>query len=139
MDQLDTRIATGRHPYSTLDWLHGTTGFPWSRCAEILRARGLAVDDGAIEMLRRARRFWDRLDEFRPIYGNAVRLRQVAAAEGDWAIVEEAELQDWLPGLHVPHMHVRETFLVRVVLCGWSHDLDFHSFPNYLPLFRVSM
>lgn len=138
LELLDARITTGQHQYSTLDWLHSATGFSWGKCAEILRARDLAVDKGAVAMLTAARNFWDRLHEFQRIYHNAVRLGQVEAAEGDWGIVEAAELDDWLPGLHVPLMHRRSTYLVRVASHGRPlQNLDFHGWPSSLPLFRV--
>lgn len=139
LDQLDTRIATGQHPYAVLDWLHSITAIPWPRCAEVSRARGQSIDDDAVKMVSGARNFWDRLGEFRHTYRNAVALGQVPSVEGAWGIVDAAELAAWLPGLHVPRMHIRQTFLVRVVPRGKWHDLDFHGFPSYRALFRLPM
>jgi len=91
-------------------------------------------------MIMNARAFWDRLAEFRRIYGNAVGLGQVEAAAGTWGFVEASELPAWLPGLEVPLMHRRETFLVRVVPCGRPFlELDVHAFPSYRALFRVPL
>jgi hypothetical protein len=140
LDELEAILRSGRHPYGLLDWLHSVSGLQWARCAEILHAHDCGVDNGAVEMIESARHFWDRLVGFRRIYHNAVRLGQVELAEGDWALAEDSDSSDWLPVLHVPRMHRRETYLVRVVSCGRPLlALDFHGFPSYLPLFTVPM
>jgi hypothetical protein len=108
LDEVEAILRSGRHPYGLLDWLHSVSSLDWSRCAEVLRARGIVVDNEAVVMLNAAGGFWDQLDEFRRIYDNAVRLEQVEAAEGDWAAVEASELPAWLPGMHVPRMHRRD-------------------------------
>ena len=140
LDELGAHLRVGVHRYWALDWLHSTTGLDWPHCSEILRNLGFPVDEGAIAMIMAARTFWDRLAEFRRIHTNAVHLGEVEAAVGTWAFVESSELPAWLPGLEVPLMHRRATYLVRLVPC-WRPflDLDFHGLPSYRPLFTVPL
>ena len=136
---LEAMLHAGKHHYWALDWLHAVSGLNWAQCAGILGGLGVPVDDGAVEMIAGARGFWNRLTEFRRIHGNAVRLGQIEQAEGAWAFVEAGELPDWLPGIHVPRMQRRKTYLVRVESCGRALDLDFHGCPSYRPLFTVPL
>ena len=140
LDDLEALLRTGKHRYPTLDWLHSITGLDWLQCAEILGGLGFPVDEAAIAMIENARAFWDGLAEFRRIYANAVRLGEVEAAVGTWTFVEASELPAWLPGLDVPRMHRRKSYLVRLVPCGRPFlEMDFHACPSYRPLFRVPL
>ena len=139
LSDLEAILDSGQHSYRALDWLHSVSGLPWSRCAKILKALEGPVDDGAIKMLEAARGFWEQLARFRGVYTSAISLGQIEAAEGDWALVEASELSDWLPHLHVPRMHRRDEFLVRLAPRDEPLlDLDFHA-KGYRPLFMVPM
>ncbi len=134
-------IDSGQSPFAVLDWLRGRGGISWERSALILRSRGLPVDDEVREMTERARWFWEQLEVFQRVYSNAVQLRQIEAAdaEGTWALVEAGEVSGWLPGIHLPRMHRRDQYLVRVKPRGGSRlEIGFFS-RLYCPLFRVPM
>jgi len=140
IDELGAHLRVGVHRYWALDWLHSTTGLDWPHCSEILRNLGAPVDEGAIAMIKNARTFWDRLEEFRRIHTNAIRLGEIDPAVGTWAYVEASELPGWLSGLDVPLMHRRKSYLVRVTPCGRPFlELDFHGFPSFRALFRVPL
>ena len=138
LGDLDAILRSGQHPYRTMDWLHSVTEMEWARCAKILNGLGAVVDGDAVEMLAGARQFWELFAELRRVHTNAVRLGHVESAEGDWAFVEAGEIPNSLPEMHVPKMHRRTQYLVRVTRrCGPLWTLDFHSMPNYRGLFRV--
>ena len=108
---------------------------------EVVRENGVADADQA-RYLAGALGMSVVMGETRPFgdgtYGNAVQLGQVEPARGDWALIEASELPAWIPGMHVPKMHRRDTYLVRVVSRGRPLlALDFHGFPSYLPLFAL--
>jgi hypothetical protein len=139
LQEVEVMQATGETSFVILDHFHGRSGMPWSNCAAILRARGMPLDDASCAMAMVARHFWNQLAEFTRIHANAVSLKQIEGATGDWAFVEAPELDAWLPGIHVPAMHRREQYLVRISSRGGSLiNVDFHA-RSYAALFRVLM
>ncbi len=139
LQEVEVMQTTGKTSFAILDHLHARAGIPWESCAKILRSRDPSLDDTSCAMAMAAREFWNRLTEFTRHYANAVSLRQVKGVTGEWAFVEGQELDVWLPGIHVPAMHRREQYLVRITSRGGSLlNLDFYS-RSYLPLFRAPL
>jgi hypothetical protein len=139
LDKLRNLRGTGACAFAALDWLHATTGLLWKDCADVFRSMGWPVDNGAVEMTRTARLFWNHFHEFRQLWANAVARQQIEEAEGLWGLVESQEVLHWLPGIRIPKMQRRSEYFVRISPRGGSLiHLDFHA-SSYRPLFRVPL
>ena len=55
---------------------------------------------------------------------------------GDWTLFESEKLAELLPGLHMPRLLRRTTYLANLVRDRMGLTLDIHAFPSALPLVR---
>jgi hypothetical protein len=117
-------------PHAMLDFLARSSGLPWPVAAKVLHAERLIPAEFSatdIDAIRGARTFWNRYEDGRIAYRGCLDAGEIKPVEGDWAFFESDELQALLPGVAMPRMFRRNSYLTNLVRNSEGLCLDLHS------------
>jgi hypothetical protein len=115
------------------------TLLPWELAANVLFARGVLsrqLSAGEITAAKRALDFWRSYDLGRRRYQAAVATKELVLASGDWALFSPHNLFALLPGIRIPIAFRRSEYATNLIQQNEKLELDIHSMPELLPLFR---
>ena len=126
-------------PHRLLDQLAVASGFPLATCADLLYATRLVdqkIDNHEVEATRQARLFWNRFRHGRARYARLLVKGQIPQLAGDWALFENSDFEQLLPGIVIPTRLQRHEYLTSWVREGDSFSLDVYAGLDGAPLFR---
>jgi hypothetical protein len=137
------RIKAGARPHQLVDLLASRTPTSWPQARELVRQafnQPDLISDDMLQCLKDGRRFWRGARLLRRQYMNAAAAGFLRPYEGNWIILPNTIVPNFLPGLRIPKMHERGEYLVRLTMNEAEKlvMLDFYSIA-YLPLFRASV
>jgi hypothetical protein len=107
--------------------------------AEVLFGRRILprkLSDAKIGAAVNAGQVWRRYEEGRRRYRAACTSEGLLLATGDWAVFSPRDLSTLLPGIRIPIQLRRSGYATNLVRQNDGLELDVHSMPGLLPLFR---
>jgi hypothetical protein len=126
-------------PLIALDFFVGSCGIPWRESNELLFKQGLIptpLSPIEVDATRCARAFWNRYAEGRSTFTAMIAMGEITIETGDWAVFNFPKLREMLPGMSIPRLLRRQTYLTNLVREGSDLCLDLYSYPGKLPLVR---
>jgi hypothetical protein len=139
ISEIKEKIQAGMSPVIALDFFVGSCDIPWQESNGLLAKCGLIptpLSPIEVDATRCARAFWNGYAEGRSMFTTMIAAGEITIERGDWAVFNSRKLRELLPGMSIPRLLRRQTYLTNLVREGSDLCLDLYSYPGKLPLVR---